>query len=209
MLYRCLENINCLKTILLVFLCHYDHIKYYIDKFKLFWNCINVGLIWSWNSCDGSQYTRNTEATVKRKVHWKRKANDVFATSYEDTICRCNDCRAIIRERCKTIGDPWRNLLPLVDRWQMAVAYEATLGINLSRHHHQDSEGPWQLSSRLIVSIGAGQVAGGWEGPQIIAESVNMIIPPLDPPSESATKLNQSISHNVLARNVVCLQDSS
>ena len=74
-------------------------------------------------------------------------------------------------------------------RWQMAVAYEATLEINMSRHHHRDSEGPWPLSSRLIVGIGAGQVAGGWEGPQIITESVNMIIPPLDPPTESATKL--------------------
>ena len=43
---------NCLKTILLVFLCHYDHIESYIDKFKFFWNCIHVGLIWSWNSCE-------------------------------------------------------------------------------------------------------------------------------------------------------------
>ena len=51
MLYRCLEDGNCLKTILLVFLCHYDHIESYIDKFKLFWICIHVGLLWSWNSC--------------------------------------------------------------------------------------------------------------------------------------------------------------
>ena len=51
MLYRCLGDENCLKTILLVFLCRYDHIESYIDKFKLSWNCIYVGLVWSWNSC--------------------------------------------------------------------------------------------------------------------------------------------------------------
>ena len=35
----------------LVFLCHYDHIEWYIDKFKFFCNSIHVGLIWFWNSC--------------------------------------------------------------------------------------------------------------------------------------------------------------
>ena len=59
-LYGCLEDENCHKTILLVFLFPYDNIESDINKFRLFWNCINVGLIWSWNSCaEGLQMAPN------------------------------------------------------------------------------------------------------------------------------------------------------
>ena len=34
-----------------LYLLHYNHILTHSNHFRYFWNCINIGFIWSWNRC--------------------------------------------------------------------------------------------------------------------------------------------------------------